>query len=388
MGASALGLGASPTGWLESAARAAAVDGGTLVHIFLRGGADGLTILPPHGDPDYYRLRGAIAIPRGTAHDLDGTLGLHPSLAPLVPLWNRGLLAIVPAAGQYDLTRSHFTAQERFEAGAPAGGPTSGWLGRAVATTGTEGPTRTIALSSSQPRSVEGTPVLVLQRLADLDFQSRPWRTAAEGPLRAMYTGDSPTQVAGREALDSMTALRAALGPTALPAPNVTYPEHNTGVALRQTAQIIKSGLGTRCVFVDLVGAWDSHENQPSRYPGELAALGESLAAFADDLGALMERVCVVVGSEFGRTAAVNGTIGTDHGSATCMMVLGGGIRGGRIYGGYPGLANSQLYEGRDLAVVTDYRDVLWEAARAALGASNADTVFPGYSPRPLGMVR
>jgi len=343
----------------------------------------------PFGDSEYYNLRGGIALPRpgqaGGVVNLDGTFGLHPALAPLKPLWDEGRLAIVPAVGNYGLSRSHFDAQDFMETGTPGQRTTAtGWLDRAIAALPGGNVTEAVAFQSQLPRSFLGPePVLVAQTLQAFDIRARGWRTEAEAGLRALYAnGASDVYRNGRETLDAVQSLLAMPTLSAGPANGASYPDSQVGNGLRQTAQIIRGGLGTRCFFVSVSGAFDTHSGQLAAHELELPRIGGALAAFAQDLSGLLDDVVVLVSTEFGRTAAVNGAAGTDHGSAHCALVIGGGVRGGRVLGGWPGLASSQLHEGRELAVSADYRDLFAEIASKHLGVETAQ-LFPGYSPGP-----
>jgi uncharacterized protein (DUF1501 family) len=384
-GLAAVGLGFQPSSLLVRAAQAAGADGKVLVQVFLRGGCDGLNLCVPYGDGAYAGLRGSIALSRGDVLDLDGYFGLHPALAPLKPLYDGGRLAFVQAVGSYGLTRSHFDAQDFMESGAPGDKTTTdGWLDRAAAALPGSEVTQAVAFSSQLPRSfLGGEPVLVAQNLSSFDLRARNWRSEAETLLRAMYAeGDGAIARTGRETFDAMSVLLATPAIQAPPANGAVYPAGPLGSSLRQTAQIVKAGLGTRCVFVNVPGAFDTHANQLPAHELEFGRLGQALAAFAADLGGRLDDVVLMVTTEFGRAAFVNGSAGTDHGSAHCMIVMGGGVRGGRVLGRWPGLTRSQLYQERDLAVTTDYRDAFAEVARAALGV-DASRLYPGYAPGP-----
>lgn len=384
-GLAAVGVGFHPSSLLVRAAEAATAAGRTLVQVFLRGGCDGLNMVVPHGDGEYASLRGAIAIPRGQVVDLDGYFGLNPSLAPLKALWDEGRLAFTHAVGSYGLSRSHFDAQDWMETGTPGDKSTStGWLDRAVAQVPGSEVTQAVAFSAQLPRSLLGPePVLVAGSLASFDLRARNWRDEASRALRAMYgaRGDVIGSV-GREtfaAIDTLARNPQVLAP---PSNGAVYPNAVVGASLRQAAAIIKAQLGTRCVFVNVNGSFDTHSNQLAQNDQEFSRLAPALVAFARDLGPLLDDVSLFVTTEFGRTAYVNGSAGTDHGSGHCMILLGAGVRGGRVHGRWPGLSKSQLHEDRDLAVTTDYRDAFAEVARATLGVDPA-ALFPGYQAGP-----
>jgi uncharacterized protein (DUF1501 family) len=381
-GLAAVGVGFHPSSLLVRTARAATAAGRTLVQVFLRGGCDGLNMVVPHGDAEYAGIRGVIAIPRSQLIDLDGHFGLNPSLAALKPLWDQGRLAFTHAVGSYGLSRSHFDAQDWMETGTPGDKTTgTGWLDRAVARVpGTE-VTQAVAFAAQLPRSFLGPePVLVAGNLASFDLRARNWREEASGALRAMYDARADViGTVGREtfaAIDTLTQNPQVLAP---PSNGAVYPPATIGTSLRQAAAIIKARLGTRCIFVNVPGAFDTHAGQLAQNDLEFSRIGPALAAFAQDLGPLLDEVTLFVTTEFGRTAYVNGSAGTDHGSGHCMILLGSGVRGGRVHGPWPGLSKTELYQDRDLAVTTDYRDAFAEVARATLGVDPA-ALFPGYT--------
>lgn len=386
-GVAAVGIGFHPSSLMVRAASGAAAGAKVLVKVFLRGGADGLALVVPFGDPDYQGLRRNIALGRGEVVSLDGFFGLHPGLAPLKPLYDDGRLAVIPAVGALGLTRSHFDAQDFMENGTPGVRTTpTGWLDRAIAAVPGDSVTEAVSFSTQLTRSFLGPePVLVAQSLSSFDLRARNWRSEAEALLAAMYQTDGPIGETGR---DTFAAMKVLLGNPAVQAPpsgGAAYPNAAVGNGLRQAAQIVKSGIGTRCIYVNVPGAFDTHSNQLTSNQLEFSRLGEALAAFDRDLGVLRDDVVVMVTTEFGRTASVNGSAGTDHGSAFSMLVLGGRVRGGRVYGRWPGLGRGQLYQERDLAVGTDFRDVFGEVARAQLGV---DGLFPNFAPSaPLGLV-
>jgi uncharacterized protein (DUF1501 family) len=390
MSLAAVGVGFSPSSLMVRAAEGAEAGARVFVHVFLRGGADGLAVCPPVGDPDYASLRGSIALARNAVVDLDGFFALHPGLAPLKPVFADGRLALVHAVGNYGLSRSHFDAQDFMETGTPGNKTVStGWLDRTIAAIPGSDVTQAVSFSAQLTRSFLGPePVLVAQTLANFDLRARNWRPEADALLRAMYQADASE--VGRNGQETFAAMDVLLRTPALSAPaqnGAAYPNASVGSSLRQAAQVIRAGLGARCIFVNVGGAFDTHSGQLAANQLEFARLGEALAAFDQDLGPLMDDVVVLVSTEFGRAAYVNGSAGTDHGSAHCALVMGGRVRGGRVYGRWPGLAKSQLYQERDLAVTTDFRDLFAEMARAQLGVDPA-ALFPGYTPGPgLGIV-
>jgi uncharacterized protein (DUF1501 family) len=360
-----------------------------LVVIFQRGAADGLNIVVPHGTPQYYAMRPSINIPRKSLIDLDGYFGLHPSLAPFQPLWQQRHLAIVHAAGSPDPTRSHFDAQDFMETGTPGVKATQdGWLNRSLAplpSTIQSSPFRAIAMGSSLPRILNGSRVAVaINNVNEFAVGGRnPKSSPAASAFEAMYdhSSDSVLHSAGEETFDAVRMLKAAVPGKYDPAPGANYPKGRFGDSVRQLAQLLKANLGVQVAFAD-IGGWDHHVNEGAiegQLANVLADFSQSLAAFWIDLGTLAEDTVVVTMSEFGRTARENGNRGTDHGHANVMFVLGGPVKGGKVYGRWPGLDQSQLYEGRDLALTTDFRQVLGEAISKHMGNKNLAQVFPAY---------
>jgi len=358
-----------------------------LVVIFQRGAADGLNIVVPYAEPAYYTMRPSINIPRNKVIDLNGFFGLHPAMAPLKPFWDQGHLAIVHAAGSPDTTRSHFDAQDYMESGTPGvKSTTDGWLNRTLQTeTTVAAPFRAIAMGTSMPRILSGKASAVA--VSNVKGFGIAGGNSAAGPLgntfEAMYAQSVDTVLhgTGTETFEAVKMLKSADPQRYTPAPGANYPRGRFGDALRQTAQLVKANLGVRIAFTD-IGGWDHHVNEGAT-EGQLANVlrefSQSIAAFWTDLGPLAEDTVVVTMSEFGRTARENGNRGTDHGHANVMFVLGGPVRGGRVYGRWPGLDPSQLNEGRDLALTTDFRRVLGEAVARHLGNKNLNAVFPGF---------
>jgi uncharacterized protein (DUF1501 family) len=391
-----VGVGSAPL-WLERALYATNAPNSRkkiLVAIFQRGAADGLNIVVPHGEQRYYAMRPTIAIPRpsgadpqNSAIDLDGFFGLHPALAPLQPLYQAQHLAIVHAAGSPDPTRSHFDAQDFMESGTPGRKATSdGWLNRALAPAGNSlSPVRAVAMGAVLPRAMRGRNNAVAIESLNT-FQVR--NDGASKVFEAMY-GDSSDKVlngTGRETFDAVKLLQSIEKQPYRPA--AEYPNGAFGQSLRQIARLIKSDVGVEVAFAD-IGGWDHHVNEVGAQPSQgqlaqrLGEFGGSLDAFWKDLGDRMADVTVVTMSEFGRTARENGNRGTDHGHANVMFVMGGNVRGGKVYGDWPGMEDHQLYEGRDLALTTDFRDVLSELVEKHLGNRDLRDVFPGYTASP-----
>ena len=368
-----------------------------LVVIFQRGAADGLNIVIPHAEKSYYAMRPSINIPREQVIDLNGFFGLHPSLAPLKPLWDQKQLAIVHAAGSPDETRSHFDAQDYMESGTPGVKSTSdGWLNRTVQTElgPADSPFRAVALGTSLPRILSGkAPAVAVNSVRGFGIAGgNPAAAPMGNTFEAMYAGsvDSVMHGTGRETFDAVKMLKSADPQKYEPAPGANYPKGRFGDALRQTAQLIKCNVGVQVAFTD-IGGWDHHVNEGA-VDGQLANVlrdfSQAIAAFWIDLGSLAEETVVVTMSEFGRTARENGNRGTDHGHANVMFVLGGPVHGGKVYGRWPGLDPSQLHEGRDLALTTDFRTVLGETVSRHLGNRDLTTVFPEFDSSPHSFLR
>jgi uncharacterized protein (DUF1501 family) len=394
-GLAALGVGFRPSSLLVRTAEAAEAGPKVLVHVFLRGGCDGLNLVVPYGDSIYYDLRtsgatGGIALGRNDVVPLDSYFGLNPALAPLKALYDQQRLAFVHAVGCTDLTRSHFDAQDFTMTGTPGNRSTAdGWLDRTIARIPGSEVMQGVAFASQLPRAFLGVePVLVASNLTTFDIRARTWHAEAEGLLRSMYEADS-SEVGrvGKETFAAMDVILRSPAVLAAPSNGAVYPNVGIGNSLRQAAQIIKAGLGTRCIFVDVSGAFDTHANQLPANATEFARIADALVAFDTDLGVLRDDVVLLMSTEFGRAAFVNGTLGTDHGTAHCAIVMGGRVRGGQVRGRWPGLAKSQLYQERDLAVGTDFRDLYAEVVRVHLGV-DAASLFPGYTPGPgVGVV-
>ena len=361
-----------------------------MVVIFQRGAADGLNVVVPYREKNYYSMRPSIAIPQNQVIDLDGFFGLHPAMTSFKPLYDAGHLAIVHAAGSPDMSRSHFDAQDFMESGTPGIKSTEdGWLNRALQAEDENRRRQTtafraLALGPEVPRTLAGrVPAIALNNVNNFSVAGKgPAPSPAANAFEAMYggSGDHILHAAGEETFEAVKMLRAANPAQYQPAAGVDYPNSEFGNRMKQVAQLLKSNLGVEAAFTD-IGGWDTHQNQGSvegQLSQRLRDFSNSIAAFWRDLGDDAENITVVTMSEFGRTAHENGTGGTDHGHANAMFVLGGNVKGGKVYGKWPGLNNDQLNEGRDLALTTDYRQVLGEVVTKTIGASNMDLVFPG----------
>jgi uncharacterized protein (DUF1501 family) len=361
-----------------------------LIAVFQRGAADGLNMVVPFFESRYYEVRPSIAVPPpgrpNGAIDLDGRFGLHPALQPLKTFWDSGQLAIVQAAGSHNSTRSHFDAQEFMESGTPGVKDTEdGWLNRSMAPLGpNSSPVRAISVGSQLPHTLRGSrggvAVNNLQQ-----FQVGNSDTA--GILESMYatTADARLNVTGRGTFEAVRMIDGINRRPYTPTNGAQY-VGQFGRGLQQVARLIKSDAGVEVAFAD-IGGWDHHSNENGQLNNVLREFGTSLAAFVRDMGDRMQDIVLVTMSEFGRTVRENGNTGTDHGHGNVMFVIGGPIRGRTIYGRWPGLQPEQLFEQRDLAVTTDFRDVLGELVRDHLGG-NVDQVFPGYiAGEPLGLL-
>jgi uncharacterized protein (DUF1501 family) len=384
------GVGVAPP-WLVRTAAQGSTKRKILVAIFQRGAADGLNMVVPFFEKRYYDLRPSIAVPEpgkpNGAIDLDGRFALHPSLRPLKELWDAKQLAIIEAAGSPDPSRSHFDAQDFMESGTPGKTRDDGWLNRAlpVGEHDPVSPLRAIALGTELPRTLRGPQAAVaISRLE----QFRTGNQTAAGILETMYsTSADKLGAAGKETFEAVRMIETINRSPYVPANGAQY-QGQFGQSLQQIARLIKADVGVEAAFAD-IGGWDHHSNEAPQLTGLLLQFGASLLAFARDLGDRMEDIVLVTMSEFGRTVKEDGNGGTDHGHGNVMMVLGGPVRGGAMYGRWPGLEPEQLYEERDLAVTTDFRDVLGELVSTHLG-QKIERVFPGYSPAAptLGLIR
>jgi uncharacterized protein (DUF1501 family) len=384
-GLSFFALALPPAFLVRAAGAEQAARGKVLVLVFQRGGMDGLNVVVPFQDRAYYKLRPNIAIAEPgfgaeRAIDLDGFYGLHPALTPLKSIYDKGHLAIVHAAGSPDNTRSHFDAQDYMELGTPGIKSTpDGWLNRHLRETArTDSTFRGVALTAQTPRMLAGNaPVLTLSSIEEFKLHNKNISPA----LRKLYAS-SPDPLFHQGANSLFNAM-ATLGSveSKIPAGAANYPAGRFATALKQIARLIKANLGLEIAFAEIEG-WDTHVNEggaTGQLANRLKELGEGLAAFYQDLGDRIDDVLLFTMSEFGRTARENGNNGTDHGHANVMFAMGGGVRGGKVYGRWPGLAPEVLYEGRDLDLTTDYRSVCGEALARHLGQKDVSRVFPGF---------
>jgi uncharacterized protein (DUF1501 family) len=366
----------------------------TLVTIFQRGAVDGLNMIVPHGEEWYYKVRPSIGVARpgqeAGAVDLDGFFGIHPSMAPLADLFHRHELAVVHACGSPDPTRSHFDAQDYMESGTPGVKSTrDGWLNRylhaqehaiAQAT-----PFRAVSLTQQLPRSLQGTaPALAMAQVGQFGLRAGNQTDMMQSGFESQYAAaaDKVLGNTGTEAFDAVKMLKQVNPGQYTPANGAVYPRSAFGQAMQQIAQLIKSDLGLEVAFAEL-GGWDTHVQQGNgtgQLANRLGDFASSLNAFYTDMGDRMSDVVVVTMSEFGRAVTENGNRGTDHGHGNAMMIMGGGVKGGKVYGKWPGLAPERRYENRDLAVTTDFREVFNELVKKHLNASDTSAVFPGFT--------
>ncbi len=354
-----------------------------LVVIFLRGGADALSILPPLQESEYYRLRPRLALPApGQANgaiNLDGQFGLHPQLAPLKPLYDAGILGFIHATGLDIDSRSHFEMQRLIELGGTSGGIQHGWLGRHLQNLNDNpSPLRAVSLNPGLPKSMRGDPTVAALPVLNIVQGLGGMAPGYYDVLEALQGSASPLgfPATGASALDLMNALESAQGWNV--ASNATYPDTEMGNSLKQLAQLIKADMGTEVAHLD-DSTWDTHQRQSTTLPAMLSNLAHSLLAFHNDLGALMSSTTVIVMTEFGRRLVENGD-GTAHGSGGCMLAMGAGVNGGQVHGQWPGLAPADLDDG-DLRITTDYRQVLSDYLQLRRGETSMDSVFPGFQP-------
>jgi len=375
-----------------------------LVCIFQRGAADGLNMVVPVGDDDYYKNRPTIRIAQpsggaGAAIDLDGFFALHPSLAPFKELWDDGVLAAVHATGSPDPSHSHFDAMDFMERGTPGSKsiPT-GWIGRHLGSlsTGNTSPFRAVGMGTLVQASLRGpVAATALQSIADFHLDGKGAQATQiasfQASLSSLYADNAWLDLQAQQTVSAINTLAAANPGAYQPQNGAKYPDTDFGSAMMQVSQLIKADLGLEVACVDL-GGWDTHASQggaTGQQADLLAELAGGLAAFHADLADRMNRIIVVTMSEFGRRLLENGSGGTDHGHGNCMFVLGGGVNGGKVYADWPGLAPAQLASPGDLAVTTDYRTILAEIVDRRLVNSKLSEVFPGFTPPAyLGVTR
>lgn len=374
-----------------------------LVVVFLRGGADALSLVSPSGDADFIAARPAALrvarkgdavgrVLRDPVADVD--FRFHHEASPLADLYDAGDLSVIHAVGLAEVTRSHFDAEARIEAA--AGGATGheggGWLGRWLAAAAPSGPLPALAVGTALPGSLSGSGAAVANQLSDLMLAAGFWMAPA---LRARIAAGFGMHPLLGATVTQLAALSDAVGTRIWNAdtnaarpyvPAVEYPDTSPlSQPFMTVARAIKSGMGLRVATIDHA-SWDTHVNQPGQFSDLTRHLSQTLMAFWRDLGPLQQDVSVVVMSEFGRRLLANASGGTDHGRAGVMMVLGPQAKGGRMLGRWPGLANDRLEEGADLAVTTDYRTVLAEVLAGHMRTEDTSAIFPGFTAQPIGL--
>ncbi|MGH9173143.1 MAG: DUF1501 domain-containing protein [Vicinamibacterales bacterium] len=386
-------LGFAPS-FLARTAEAAGARRRLLIAIFQRGAVDGLNMIVPFGEPEYYRVRPSIAIPRpgrdGAAIDLNGFFGLHPRMAPLKSLWDNRTLAIVHACGSPDSSRSHFDAQDYMESATPGVKSTKdGWLNRYLQVAHEpESPLTAVAMTRQMPRSLQGhAPALAMGSLGEFGVRGG---MEARDSFESAYAAAADQVLAdtANDAFDAMRTLSSAAGQRQYrPANGAVYPRTPFGQSLQEIARLAKADVGLEIAFAES-NQWDHHINEggaTGQIANRLADFAGGIAALAQDLGDRMADTIILTMSEFGRAIAENGNRGTDHGHGNAMMLVGGGVKGGEIHGDWPGLTAEHRFEGRDLAITTDFRDVFGEVVMRHLGADEktAAKVFPAYGVKP-----
>ena len=366
-----------------------------LVTIFQRGAVDGMNMLVPYGESEYYNLRPTIAVKKPGETDgaikLDDTFGLNPAMSAFEPFWKSGQLAAITAVGSPDNTRSHFDAQDYMESGTPGNkGTSDGWLNRVLQVNAEKdaSPFRAVSMTQALPRALYGkSPSVAMANLSDFSIKAGVYSQNMSGGFEGIYQENVKDSLGemGKETFEAVNFLKTANPAQYKPENGAQYPPTSLGRSLQQIAQLIKAGVGLEVAFTDTGNdiRWDTHTNEGGGR-GQLAnflrTFSQAIAAFASDLGKRMDDVMVLTMSEFGRTARENGGRGTDHGHANTMFALGGPVKGGKVYGDFKGLKNDKLYEGRDLDVTTDFRDVFGEAAAKHMGSKDLARIFPNYS--------
>ena len=403
-GVAAAGAGAVATTTFGDALRqtafGATAGGNVLVVISLRGGVDGLGMVVPHGDPGYYRLRPRIAVNAASLVAKDSFFGLHPSMKPLAWLYESGELAAVHAVGMERPNRSHFLAMEEIEDADPASSTRRGWVNRMIGLDGAAGPTEAVHVNGAVvPTMLTGpAPTLAAPRLDGLALagEVNGWGRRRRRQLQTVWgRASGPLGASARSALTVSAQLKPIVAEPYRPrngaAYPTSYPAKPLADALADTARLIRADVGAEIISVDH-GSWDMHSEYGIEDNGQMQAMvsafAQSVDAFMRDLGPeLRSRVTLVTISEFGRRVAENGNRGLDHGWGNMMLVMGGGVRGGRYYGSWPWLRDATLEDG-DLAVTTDYRNVLGEVITRRFPDRSIGKVFPGLAYAPVGAMQ
>jgi uncharacterized protein (DUF1501 family) len=365
-----------------------------LVVLSQRGGCDGMSLVVPYGDPGYVTARPTIGIPPSKLLQTDGMFGLHPKLKPLEKMWSSGRMAAVHAVGLPAPNRSHFSAIQEVEEAAPGSGSRVGWLNRMVGLTDPSSNHAGVQIGVSVPHTqIAGPqPTLAADDIENIDIFGPPKAMKErKASLRVIWqnaTGDVGD--AGRQALNTASEWKSVLNTSQNPQHGAHYPQTGLGDALAQSARLIRADVGAEVITVDH-SSWDMHTNLGTLDSGEMRVmaddLGQAVAAFFADLGSLSHKVTLITISEFGRRVAENGDAGLDHGYGNAMLVMGAGVRGGKVYGTWPGLGPDELVNG-DLAVTTDYRSVLYEVVKSRFGKVSLSKLFPDFKPEPVGVMK
>ena len=357
-----------------------------LVVIFLRGAIDGLNVVVPHQEADYYKARPTLAIPypqeKNGAIDLDGFFGLHPDLQDLMPLWKKGNLAFIHASGSSADTRSHFDAQDYMESGTPGvKSTTDGWMNRLLGQLPKERPTQALSVSTTTPRILKGMmPIAILNPGKNSTVVIPTDRAHINKAFSSLYDGDDALSKAYQEGHQAREIILKELGQEMMYASRGAAVASNFVDDAAEVAKLMEGDAKTQLAFLE-IGGWDSHINQQLIFKQFLPDLGRGLATLVKGLDSIYPDTTIVVMSEFGRTVQENGNNGTDHGHGNVMWLLGGSIRGGKVYGEWQGLNESVLYEGRDLPVTTDFREAIALILQQNLSISDdrIAKIFPGY---------
>lgn len=401
-----LGAGAVLPTWMPRMSFApitTGIRGDALIVIFLRGAADGLNMIIPYVEESYYQMRPTLAIPQPDANgssqgaralDLNGYFGLHPALHPILPIWEQGHFIPVIACGAPDESRSHFKAMELMERGlTDERGPASGWIGRHLATleNGNPSPLRAVGFGEATPRSLHGSiPITALKSITDFHLNgNEAMASRMRSVITSLYSGDQVLHQMGRETLNVIETIEQIYPNENRASGTMAYPETDFGYGLQQIAVLIEAEVGLEVAALDL-GGWDTHFTQGASegiMARLLAELGNGLAAFYDQVQDKMNNITVVIMTEFGRRVKENASLGTDHGHGSIMFLMGGNLHGSKVHGVWPGLDDGQLIGPGDLAVTTDYRDVLAEILMKRMHNHAIETVFPGYEPNLGGVL-
>ncbi|MBA3991368.1 MAG: DUF1501 domain-containing protein [Propionibacteriales bacterium] len=373
-----------------------ATDGNVLVVLSLRGGADGLSIVVPHGDPDYYPARPRIAVPKASLLVRDDLFGLHPGLKPLEAMWTANKMTAIHATGLPQPNRSHFSAVEEIEDADLGSAVRTGWINRLIGLDADKGPLEAVTVGSGLlPTSMYGPePTLATDRTENIQLFGAQ-DDAAQVQRRKALTqlwedAEGPLGLGARSSLATTATLGPALAQRYVPANGATYPDSDLGLALKDTARLVKARVGVEVVTLDY-GSWDMHSGLgtldstgPGSMQGMVSNMGQALAAFFTDLGVVGDRVTLVTLTEFGRRVQENGATGLDHGWGNATLLMGSGVKGGRYYGRWPGLGGANVDV--DVAVTTDYRSILSEILASRFGTSSS-AVFPNFQPQALGIM-